>query len=558
MATNTGNTTANRNNYDDTGFFNDNNISQNVLCTSNFMNITSCSYILCIPRVPYTATKMDVAKAVENQILSLGKGRSDVIENFEYVKHVTFIRAFDEVVYNELRTASLCGVDTVCRDDPWYKLAFVTVDIPPGYSENGVQYYTNGEDAFYSGVCRGDIVINSWTDAFFVAHPRNYFQPAQQTQSTKQTQPAQKQTKTKTEVCETQVSAASAAFQKWKYEFKLRQLERKVKEHENTIRQNELDVIQAQNMANEYAESIRFLTRGYSSDLQGLQSKSLPMTTFLSELNNRYARVCASDTTFLEVNRNMKLKEMNGYAINACDECDACQELIHSIDDTRVEYRDELFNSVDKMICRINKSVQRFEKLHLHAERSLFGLRNRRVLEDFGMYLNTALEIVEEVTSRVAAFTQDLEYARCYGGLFQKQHQDEISYSQSRGYGYNYDYDYSEDADEVYENEDHGDIESTQQMLDYFDEHSRELYNEQHDQQQQQEQQEQQEEEPTSKINNTNTGVYYEETVIIEGEENVVKSDAADINNTTVGVVETATTVGQEQQKKRGWLSSWF
>ena len=555
---NVGNTTTNRNNYDDTGIFNDNNISQNVLCTSNFMNITPCSYILCIPCIPYTATKIDVARAVENQILSSGKRRSDDIENFQYVKHVTFIRAFDEVVYNELRTASLCGVDAVCRDDPWYKLAFVTVDIPPGYSENGVQYYTNGEDAFYSGVCRGDIVINSWTDAFFVAHPRNYFQPAQQVQVTKQTQ-STKQTKTKTEVSETQ----DAAFQKWRYEFKLRQLERKVKEHENTIRQNELDVIHAQNMANDYAESIRFLTRGYTSDLQGLQSKSLPMTTFLSDLNNRYARVCASDTTFLEVNRNMKLKEMNGYAINACDDCDACQELIHSIDDTRVEYRDELFDSIEKMICRINKSVQRFEKLHLHAERSLFGLRNRRVLEDFGMYLNTALEIVEEVTSRVTAFTQDLEYARCYGGLFQKQYQHEISYSQSRGY--NYDYDYSEDADEVYENEGHGDIESTQQMLHYFDEQNHELYHEQQEQQQQQEQQEQQEQQPTSPVIstiNTSAGVYHEEAVIIEGEENGVKSDAANVNK-PVGIVEcdvtTATTVSQEtQQKKRGWLSSWF
>ena len=559
MATNTGNATANRNNYDDTGFFNDNNISQNVLCTSSFMNITPYSYILCIPRIPYTTTKIDVARAVENQILSSGKRRSDDIENFEYVKHVTFIRAFDEVVYNELRTASLCGVDAVCRDDPWYKLAFVTVEIPPGYSENGVQYYTNGEDAFYSGVCRGDIIINSWTDAFFVAHPRNYFQPAQQMQSTEQIKPAQKQTKTNSEVCETQY-AADAAFQKWKYEFKLRQLERKVKEHENTIRQNELDVIQAQNMANEYAESIRFLTRGYSSDLQGLQSKSIPMTTFLSELNNRYARVCASDTTFLEVNRNMKLKEMNGYSINACDDCDACQELIHSIDDTRAEYRDELFDNIEKTICRINRSVQQFEKLHLHAERSLFGLRNRRVLEDFGMYLNTALEIVEEVTSRVAAFTQDLEYARCYGGLFQKQHQNEISYSQSCGYGYNYDYDYSEDADEVYENEDHdGDIESTQKMLDYFDEHSRELYKEQQEQQETQ----QQEQQPTSPIIskiNTTAGVYHEEAVIIEGEENVVKCDAtADSSKSVVETATTCETVSQEiQQKKRGWLSSWF
>ena len=52
--------------------------------------------------------------------------------------------------------------------------------------------------------------------------------------------------------------------------------------------------------------------------------------------------------------------------------------------------------------------------------------------------------------------------------------------------------------------------------------------------------------------------------VIIEGEENCVNSDAVDVNK-PVGVVErggditTATTVSQEtQQKKRGWLTSWF
>jgi hypothetical protein len=547
------------NNYYDTGLFDSKNISQDRLCSSRYLQISDHSYILCIPRIDYNVTKMDVARAVENQILTSGFGFNANINNFEYVKHVTFVPAFDEVVFGTLRNSNSCITSSnECYREPWYKIAIVNVDIPPGYSENGVQYYTNGEDAFYSGVCRGDIVINSWTDAFFLAHPRSYFQPSQSTQSTstQSTQPAQKLTKTKSEATQDK----DAAFQKWKYEFKLRQLERKVKKHENTIRQNELDVVQAQNMTNDYAESIRFLTRGYTSDIQGLQSKSLPMTTFISHLNNRYARVCASDTTFLEVNRNMKLKIMNGYAINACDDCDACQELIHSIDDTHAEYRDELFCSIERMICKINKSVQWFEKLHLRAERSLFGLRNRRVLEDFGMYLNTALEIVEEVTSRVAAFTQDLEYARCYGGLFQKQLKDEISYSQGRGY--NYDYDYSEDADEVYENEVHGDIvESTKQMLHYFDEQNHELY---HEQQEEQEEQEEQPKSPVISTINTSAGVYHEEAVIIEGEENCVNSDAVDVNK-PVGVVErggditTATTVSQEtQQKKRGWLTSWF
>ena len=543
-----------KNNYDDTGSFDSNNISQHRVCTSNYVHVSPHSYLLCIPQLHYSTTKMDVARAVENQILTSGKGLGANINNFEYVKSVTFVRAFDQGTFDTLRDSISFGSSSFgfgsgskeCYREPWYKIAIVNVEISPGYTENGVRFYTNGEDAFYNGVCRGDIVINSWTDAFFIAHPRTYFQPDQ---------PAQKQKETKSKVCENETQDADAAFQKWKYEFKLRQLERKVKEYENTIRQNELDAIRTQNIVNEYAESIRFLTRGHSSDLHGLNCASVPITSFLSELNNRYARVCVSDTTFLEANRNMRLKEMNGYAINACDDCDACQELIHSIDHTRVEYRDELFDSIHKMICRINKSVQKFEKLHVKAERSLFGLRNRKVLEDFGMYLNTALEIMEEVTSRVSTFTQDLEYARCYGQLFQKQ-----------TCGYNYDYDYSEDADEVYENGDQYDntgIESTQQMLKYFDENNQELYNKQR--QQEEEQQQQQEPEPSLTSNLNTAGVYHEEAVIIEGEEDVVKSNTPStvvtteitaIADTTTNI--STTTVAQEtQQKKRGWLS-WF
>jgi hypothetical protein len=524
---------------------------------------------------------MDVARAVENQILTSGNGLGANINNFEYVKSVTFIRAFDQVTFDTLRDSNSFGPSSSfgvgsgskeCYREPWYKIAVVNIDIPPGYTENGVQYYTNGENSFYNGVCRGDIVINSWTDAFFVAHPRTYFQPNQEMKK-------KKQKETKSDTCESETAQhADGAFQKWKYEFKLRQMDRKIKEYENTIRENELDAIRTQNMVNEYAESIRFLTRGYSSDLEGLQSKSIPITSFLSQLNNRYARVCVSDTTFLEANRNMKLKEMNGYVINACDECDTCQELIHSIDHTGVEYRDELFNNIERTICRINKSVQQFEKLHLHAERSLFGLRNRRVLEDFGMYLNTALEIVEEVTSRVSTFTQDLEYARCYGQLFRKQTR-----------GYNYDYDYSEDADEVYENGDQYDnsdtnIDSTQQMLNYFDENNQELYNKQQQQQeeqqqqqeeqqqQQEEQQQQQQQEPefslTSDLNTA--GVYHEEAVIIEGEEEgTVSNDnkqMAIVANEVVTLTESTTTTNtsvilsketQQQERKKGWLS-WF
>lgn len=559
-------------NDSETGVYNDNNISQHRLCTSTYMHITSHSYILCIPQVSYKDTKMSVAKAVENYIMTSGRGSSHDIENFQYVKSVTFVKAFHESWRSSV------------SNDPYYKIAIVNIDIPPRYTENDSQVYTNGEDAFYNSVCRGDIVIHLcdgsgryWTDAFFLAHPRTYFQATQATQS------IQKQKNTKSEDCEIQ----DATFQKWKYEFKIRQLERKIKEHENTIRQNTLDAIRTQDTVNQYAESIRFLSRQQlgSPELQGLRSYDVAMTTFVSELNNRYARVCVSDTTFLEVNRNMKMKEMNGYAINACDECDACQELIHSIDHTSVEHRDELFNNIQKMICKVNKSVQQFEKLHLKAERSLFGLRNRRVLEDFGMYLNTALEVVEEVTSRVSMFTQDLDYARCYGQLFRKQGQQIDNDSNcgtlsSLRLGYKYDYDYSEDADEVYENEDYNTgyntgIESVQQMLHYFDEGNQELYKQQEKQegqegQERQEQQEQQQDQVSLKSKsemNENlpsitgvSGVYHEEVVIIQGEKNDTVSNnvTSEENVTTVTETNKKEEIHQEKRKSGGWFSSWF
>lgn len=191
MATNNPNTNTCINNYDnDTGSFDDNNISQHVLCTSRYMHITPHNYLLCIPRIPYTATKMDLARAVENQIISSGKGKSTEIENFKYVKNVTFIRAFDQFDFDQLRAtrlnAEVYGFETSCSasayGDPWYKIAFVNVDIPPHYTENEIEFYTNGEDAFYNGVCRGDIVINSWPNAFFVAHPGTYFQQQEQQQ----------------------------------------------------------------------------------------------------------------------------------------------------------------------------------------------------------------------------------------------------------------------------------------------------------------------------------------------------------------------------------------
>ena len=539
-------------NYDDTGLFDANNISQHRLCVGGYMHISQHSYILCIPRVPYSTTKMEVARAVENQLLTLGKGDSGEIENFEYVQNVTFIRAFDQVTFEALTNSRSSSQSSSSQSsyDPWYKIAMVKIDIPPNYDEYAVEYYTNGEDAFYHGVCRGDLVINSWCDAFFIAHPRTYFQSQEQQQ-----QPQSKIVKK--EVCEYQDSA----FQKWKYESRLKQLERKLKEHENTIRQYELDTCRNQNMVNEYAESIQFLTRRRldSPELHGLHSGGIPMTTYISALNNRYSRVCISDTSFLEANRNMKLKQMNGHVISACDDCDACQELIHSVDRTPLEYRAEVFDSIQTMICKVNKSVHAFENLHLNAERSLFGLRNRRVFEDFGMYLNTALEIIEEITSRVSTFTQDLEYARCYGQL-------SCPFSvttASTGGSY---YDYAEDAHDEYDDghDDNTGIESVQKMLHYFDEGNQELYKQQQEQQQQQDQQQPAQEEETPctnfKLDTSGNGVYYEEDVIIEGQEDdagAVKVHTQVDETITVNTTTEETGKKENQKKKGGWLS-WF
>ena len=545
-------------NYDDAGSFDANNISQHRLCDGRYVHINKHSYILCIPRIPYSTTKMEVARAVENQLLTLGRGNSSEIYNFEYVQNVTFIRAFDQVTFEQLTKSRPSSPSSPSSSyDPWYKIAMVKIDIPPNYDEYAVEYYTNGEDAFYHGVCRGDLVINSWCDAFFIAHPRTYFQSQEQQQQQQQ----QQQSKTeKKEVCEYQGSA----FQKWKYELKIKQLERKLKEHENTIRQYELDTLRNQNTVNEYAESIRFLTRQRldSPELHGLHSSGVPITTYISTLNNRYARVCVSDTSFLEANRNMKLKQMNGHVITACDDCDACQELIHCVDRTPVEYRAEVFDSIQTLICKVNRSVHKFELLHLNAERSLFGLRNRRVFEDFGMYLNTALEIIEEVTSRVSTFTQDLEYAKCYGQL---SYQSSCPFSvttASMGGGY---YDYAEDAHDEYDGDDNTGIESVQQMLHYFDESNKELYKQQQEQQQQQQQQPQpaqEEETPCAnfKLDTSGNGVYYEEDVIIEGQDDdagAVKLQTQVDETITVNTTTEETGKKENQKKKGGWLS-WF
>jgi hypothetical protein len=112
----------------------------------------------------------------------------------------------------------------------------------------------------------------------------------------------------------------------------------------------------------------------------------------------------------------MKLKMMVDLVVNSCDDCDACQELIHSLDYIAdKDRRRDLFVQIEKLICRVNHSIQKFQSLHLYAERCIFGLKNRATFADFASLLNTAVEIVEEVAFRNCTNTQDVDYVKCYG-----------------------------------------------------------------------------------------------------------------------------------------------
>jgi hypothetical protein len=214
----------------------------------------------------------------------------------------------------------------------------------------------------------------------------------------------------------------------------------------------------------------------------------------MSTLNNKYARICVSDVEFLEINKNMKLKKMLGLVVNVCDDCDACQELIHSLDYIEhEERRRDLFIQIEKLMCRINHSVRKFQLLHLHAERCIFSLKNRAVFSEFASFLNTAVEIVEEVTSRNSTYAQDIDFVKCYGirATTSKQQQQQQQQQQDKQPEWNpftcadgsclgdYDepysagngdtwsnnngyYDYSEDADDV-------DGEQCSQMLKDFE-----------------------------------------------------------------------------------------
>ena len=357
--------------------YNKNNAREYNIVHGESIQVGKHCYLVCIPDLPTVTTKMEVARAVERRILYSSTG--EII----YVKNVVFVEGFDEESKN--------AIENSC-----YKIAIVNVEMPP--SDDGV--YTDYENEFYDGVCRGDIVIGEWSNAFLMANPNYYFKSVEAAAAAQAAQ---------TEAA-FQTDQIDAAFQKWKHGVDIANYKRRVDE-------GETEILELQNTVNELLESLRFLSRKRSGEgLVGLKDASKSLSSFLSTLNNRYARICVSDVEFLEINKNMKLKNMLELVVNVCDDCDACQELIHSLDyiDDE-ERRRDLFVQIEKLICRINHSVRKFQLLHLYAERCIFGLKNRAVFTEFASFLNTAVEIVEEVTSRNCTHTQDVQYVKCYG-----------------------------------------------------------------------------------------------------------------------------------------------
>jgi len=354
--------------------YNKNNIREYNIVHGESIQVGKHCYLVCIPDLPTVVTKMEVARAVERRILYSSTGE------IQYVKNVVFIQGFDEESKN--------AIENSC-----YNIAIVNVEMTP--NEHGV--YTDYENDFYESVCRGDIVIGEWSNAFLMANPNYYFKSVEAAAAA---QAAQTEAAFQTD----------AAFQKWKHGVDIANYKRRVDE-------GETEILELQNTVNELLESLRFLSRKRSGEgLVGLKDASKSLSSFLSTLNNKYARICVSDVEFLEINKNMKLKKMLELVVNVCDDCDACQELIHSLDYIgHEERRRDLFVQIDKLICRINHSVRKFQRLHLYAERCIFGLKNRAVFTEFASFLNTAVEIVEEVTSRNCTHTQDVEYVKCYG-----------------------------------------------------------------------------------------------------------------------------------------------
>lgn len=366
--------------------YNKNNPREYNIVHGESIQVGKHCYLVCIPDLPTVVTKMEVARAVERRILYSSTGE------IQYVKNVVFIQGFDEESKN--------AIENSC-----YKIAIVNVEMTP--SDDGT--YTDYENEFYDGVCRGDIVIGEWSNAFLMANPNYYFKTIAAKAAEAQAAVAEAVVAAQA-VAAAQTDQIDAAFQKWKHGVDIANYKRRVDE-------GETEICELQNTVNELLESLRFLSRKRSGEgLVGLKDASKSVSSFLSTLNNRYARICVSDVEFLEINKNMKLKKMLELVVNVCDDCDACQELIHSLDYIGdEERRRDLFVQIDKLICRINHSVRKFQRLHLYAERCIFGLKNRAVFTEFASFLNTAVEIVEEVTSRNCTHTQDVEYVKCYG-----------------------------------------------------------------------------------------------------------------------------------------------
>ena len=360
--------------------YNKNNVREYSIVHGESIQVGRYCYLMCIPDLPTGTTKMEVARAVERRILYSSTGE------IQYVKNVVLVEGFDEESKN--------AIENSC-----YKIAIVNVEMTP--NEHGV--YTDYENDFYESVCRGDIIIGEWSNAFLMANPNYYFKSVEAAAATQAAQTAQTEAAFQTDQID-------AAFQKWKHGVDIAMYKRKVDDGETEIRE-------LQNTVNELLESLRFLSRKRSSDgLLGLKDCSKSVSSFMSTLNNKYARICVADVEFLEINKSMKLKMLLGLVVNVCDDCDACQELIHSLDYIGdEERRRDLFVQIEKLICRINHSVRKFQRLHLHAERCIFGLRNRAVFTEFASFLNTAVEIVEEVTSRNCTHAQDVDFVKCYG-----------------------------------------------------------------------------------------------------------------------------------------------
>ena len=421
--------------------YNSNNIREHNIVNNNSVQVGTHCYLVCIPTLPNDVTKMAVARAVERRILYSS------LREIKYVKNVILVQGFDENLKNAPTQLDL----TLPRVDPCYKFAIVNIEMPP--NEHGV--YTDYENEFYESVCRGDMLIGEWSNVFLMANPNYYFKSS----------PAAEVTAAEV----TKKATMEAAFQKWKYGAEIENYECKV----NSL---ETEVSELQNTVNELLESLRFLSRKRSGEgLLGLKDASRSLSSFISTLNNKYARICVSDVEFLEINKNMKLKKMLELVVNVCDDCDACQELIHSLDYIGgEERRRDLFIQIEKLMCRINHSVRKFQILHLHAERCIFSLKNRAVFTEFASFLNTAVEIVEEVTSRNSTYAQDVDFVKCYGiRATSKQQQEKQAewnpftcadgscvgdygtpysagngdtWSSGNNNGY---YDYSEDADDV-------------------------------------------------------------------------------------------------------------